>query len=178
MITLGRLVEEVAGMPLGAYLEREVFAPLGMTDTGFAPDPARCAPTSEDAPGVVHDPLARAYLTAEHQSGNAGLFSTGDDLAKFCQALLRGEILEAGTLERMFTPNRDTRGLGWDVFNDPPYAPGVGHTGYTGTLIWMRPDQGRFAVVLTNRVYPDDKAKVKRLRREILKVVNPSPETE
>ena len=175
MITLGRLVEEVTGTTLAVFLQREIFGPLGMRDTGFFPDARRCVPTSEDAPGVVHDPLARAYLSRGHQSGNAGLFSTGDDLAIFCRALLRGEIVKRKTLDLMFASNPDTRGLGWDVFNDPPYAPGVGHTGYTGTLLWLRPDQGRFAVVLTNRVYPDDTAKVKRLRREILRVVNPSP---
>ena len=162
-------------MTLASFLQKEVFGPLDMKDTGFSPEASRCAPTSSDPPGVVHDPLARAYLTREHQSGNAGMFSTGDDLARFCRALLLGKILEAATLKRMFSPNADTRGLGWDIFDDPPYAPGVGHTGYTGTLIWMNPEEERFALILTNRVYPDDKAKVARLRKEILKIVNPPP---
>ena len=173
MITLGRLVEEVTGRPLADHLRDSVFGPLGMKDTGFAPDRSRCAPTSSRIPGIVHDPLARAYATSDHQSGNAGLFSTADDLAVFCSALLRGEILRRETLDLMFEPDEETRGLGWDVFDDRPWRPGVGHTGYTGTLIWMLPDEGRFAVVLTNRVHPDDTAKVGRLRREILSIVNP-----
>ncbi len=172
MIALGRVVEQAAGMPLGDFLRRRVFDPLGMRDTGYAPEPARCAPTSPEPPGRVHDPLARAYAAASHQPGNAGLFSTADDLAVFCRALLEGRVLRPATLRRMFAPDGDTRGLGWDVFDTPPYAPGVGHTGYTGTLLWLDPARARFAVLLTNRVYPDDKADVKRLRREVLAVVN------
>jgi CubicO group peptidase (beta-lactamase class C family) len=172
MITLGRVVEEMAGMPLAEYVRTNFFAPLGMKDTGFDPDRRRCAPTSPEEPGVVHDPLARSYMTKDHQSGNAGLFSTADDLAIFCRALLTGRILRPETVEMMFRPNAHTRGLGWDVFDDPPYKPGVGHTGYTGTLIWMDPAKGWYAIILTNRVYPDDKANVARLRREVLAVVN------
>ena len=100
------------------------------------------------------------------------LFSTGADLAIFCQALLRGRILKPETVSEMFVPDVHTRGLGWDVFDDPPYKPGVGHTGFTGTLLWMDPDTGRFAVVLTNRVLTGDKTSVSRLRKEVLAVVN------
>ncbi len=177
MIVLGRVVEQVTGRPLADTLRETVFLPLGMKDTGYDPVPSRCAPTSKDPPGVVHDPLARAYRSPEHCPGNAGLFSTGDDLALFCTALLEGRLLKPFTVTLMFTPDRApgeaTRGLGWDVFDDRPYRPGVGHTGYTGTLLWIDPGRGRFAVVLTNRVYPDDTANVGRLRREILAVVNP-----
>jgi len=176
MIVLGRVVEEIAGRPLGAHLRDTVFGPLGMKDTGYDPDPARCAPTLNEKPGRVHDPLARAYRSPGHDPGNAGLFSTGDDLALFCRALLGGQILRPATVELMFAPDRkpgaDTRGLGWDFFDEPPYSPGVGHTGYTGTLLWLDPARGRFLVLLTNRVYPDDKASVSHLRREVLSVVN------
>lgn len=166
MIVLGRLVEEIAGKPLSEFL-----GGIGVPAT-YEPDSTRCAPTSKAEPGVVHDPLARAYMTREHRSGNAGLFATGDELARFCQALLSGKLLKPRTVEEMFRPTGDTRGLGWDVFDDPPWKPGVGHTGYTGTLVWMDPATGRFAVVLTNRVYPDDKASVTRLRSEVLRAVN------
>ncbi len=176
MIALGRVVEQAAGQGLGAYLGQAVFGPLGMKDTGYDPVPSRCAPTSNEPSGKVHDPLARAFRSPGHDPGNAGLFSTGDDLALFCQALLGGRLLRPSTVDLMFTPDRapgaDTRGLGWDVFDEPPYAPGVGHTGYTGTLLWIDPARGRFLVLLTNRVHPDDKADVRPLRREVLSAVN------
>jgi CubicO group peptidase (beta-lactamase class C family) len=133
---------------------------------------ARCAPTGKGLQGVVHDPLARSYATAEHQSGNAGLFSTGADLALFCQALLQGRILKPETVAAMFEPDDHTRGLGWDVFDDPPYKPGVGHTGFTGTLLWMDPATGRFAVVLTNRILTGESTSVSRLRKEVLAALN------
>ncbi|HZE99231.1 MAG TPA: serine hydrolase domain-containing protein [Planctomycetota bacterium] len=172
MISLARIVENVTRMPLAEYLQATVFGPLGMKDTGFAPPAARCAPTSPDLKGVVHDPLARAYASPEHQSGNAGLFSTGADLAIFCQALLQGRILRTETVAAMFEPDEHTRGLGWDVFDDPPYKPGVGHTGFTGTLIWMEPATGRFAIVLSNRVLSGEQTNVSRLRKEVLAALN------
>lgn len=172
MVSLARVVENVVKMPLAEYLKTAVFGPLGMRDTGFTPPPWRCAPTGPELQGVVHDPLARAYATAEHQSGNAGLFSTGADLAKFCQALMLGKILKPETVSQMFEPDEHTRGLGWDVFDDPPYKPGVGHTGFTGTLIWMEPMTGRFAIVLSNRVLTGEQTSVSRLRKEVLAALN------
>jgi CubicO group peptidase (beta-lactamase class C family) len=172
MLSAARIVETVTKMPLADYVRTAVFEPLGMRDTGFSPPASRCAPTAKDLQGVVHDPLARAYATAEHQSGNAGLFSTGADLALFCQALLQGRILKPATVAEMFAPDENTRGLGWDVFDDWPYKPGVGHTGFTGTLLWLDPETGRFAVVLTNRVLTGEKTSVTRLRKEVLAAVN------
>lgn len=172
MISLARIVELTVKMPMAEYLRTTVFQPLGMKDTGFTPPASRCAPTGKGLQGVVHDPLARAYATAEHQSGNAGLFSTGADLAIFCQALLRGRILKPETLALMFEPDENTRGLGWDVFDDPPYKPGVGHTGFTGTLLWLEPASGRFAVVLTNRILSGESTSVSRLRKEVLTALN------
>jgi CubicO group peptidase (beta-lactamase class C family) len=171
-VSLARLVENVTRTPLADYLQATVFVPLGMKDTGYAPTASRCAPTGPDLKGIVHDPLARAYASAEHQSGNAGLFSTGPDLARFCQALLQGKILKPETVSAMFEPDENSRGLGWDVFHDPPYWPGVGHTGFTGTLVWMEPSTGRFAIVLTNRVLSGDQTMVSRLRKEVLAALN------
>lgn len=171
-VSLARLVENVTKTTLAEYLETSVFKPLGMRDTGFRPPASRCAPTGPELRGVVHDPLARTYASAEHQSGNAGLFSTGADLAVFCQALLKGRILKPETVARMFEPDEHTRGLGWDVFDDPPYRPGVGHTGFTGTLIWMEPATGRFAIVLSNRVLSGEQTNVTRLRKEVLAALN------
>jgi len=172
MVSLARVVEQIVQMPMGDYLKATVFQPLGMKDTGFAPPAARCAPTGKGLQGVVHDPLARAYATPEHQSGNAGLFSTGQDLAIFCRALLQGRILKPETVASLFEPDDNNRGLGWDVFRDPPYKPGVGHTGFTGTLLWVEPATGRFAIVLTNRVLSGEATSVSRLRKEVLAALN------
>jgi CubicO group peptidase (beta-lactamase class C family) len=172
MISLARVVETVTGVPIAEYLQKEVFGPLGMKDTGYWPPAGRCAPTSWDPPGKVHDPLARAYTTPEHQSGNAGLFSTADDLAIFCRALLTGKIHKPETVGLMFRPNMYNRGLGWEVCDEVPYRPGVRHSGYTGTLLWIQPERRRFVIVLTNRVFPDDKAHVAHLRNEVLSFFN------
>src|SRR5437763_219548 len=67
MISLGRVVETVTGLPLAEYLGKNVCGPLGMKDTGYHPDPARCAPTTPEIAGRVHDPLAASYMTADHQ---------------------------------------------------------------------------------------------------------------
>jgi CubicO group peptidase (beta-lactamase class C family) len=172
MLSMARIVEQVTRMPLAEYVRITFFEPLGMKDTSFSPPPARCAPTGKDLQGIVHDPLARTYATAEHQSGNAGLFSTGADLATFCRALLQGRILRRETVASMFAPDEHSRGLGWDVFDKPPYKPGVGHTGFTGTLLWLDPDTDRFAIVLSNRVLSGENTSVSRLRKEVLEVVN------
>jgi CubicO group peptidase (beta-lactamase class C family) len=171
-VSLARIVENVTRMPLSDYLHAAVFGPLRMNDTGYWPPASRCAPTGPELRGVVHDPLARSYATAEHQSGNAGLFSTGADLAIFCQALLQGRILKPETVALMFEADEHLRGLGWVVFHDPPYQPGVGHTGFTGTLIWMEPATGRFAIVLSNRVLSGEQTNVSRLRKEVLAALN------
>ena len=178
MISLGRVVETVTRMPLSEYLQKNVFGPLSMKDTGYRPEASRCAPTTPEILGRVHDPLAARYMTGDHQSGNAGLFSTGDDLAVFCRALLSGKILKPATVDLMFTPvpgeSTNLRGLGWDVFENRPWAPGVGHTGFTGTLLWINPDKGRFLVLLTNRTYfGEKKVNVRPLREAVLKFVNP-----
>ena len=73
----------------------------------------------------------------------------------------------------MFTPNADTRGLGWDIFDEAPYKPGVGHTGFTGTMLWLDPATGRYAVVLSNRTLRGEKTDVRPLRREVLATLNP-----
>jgi CubicO group peptidase (beta-lactamase class C family) len=176
MISLGRVVEVATGMPLGEYLAKNVFGPLGMKDTGYRPDPSRCAPTTPEITGRVHDPLAGAYMTGDHQSGNAGLFSTGDDLSVFCRALLGGRILKPATVDLIFRPvpgvTLHRRGLGWDVFESRPWAPGVGHTGFTGTLLWIDPVKKRWLVLLSNRTFHGEKIDVRPLREAVLRVVN------
>jgi len=149
----------------------------------------RCVPTEvingKPLIGVVHDPLARLQGGI---SGNAGLFSTADDLSIFADMLLqRGvfngvQILSPLTVERMTTIVPEVefsgRGLGWDL--NSAYATNggdlfgenaFGHTGYTGTSIWIDPDTQTSVIFLTNRVHPDDGGSVVPLRSKIANIV-------
>jgi len=176
---LGRIVEKVSGKPLDVYARETIFEPLGMTDTGFRPsekDRDRIAPT-EPADGVmlrgvVHDPRARALGGV---AGHAGLFATADDLAVYARMLLnhgRGAdgrpVLNDRTVRQMRDPGgtlpRQRRGLGWDV--DTPHSgprgrlfgtDGFGHTGFTGTSLWVDQNTQTFVIVLTSRLHPDGK---------------------
>jgi uncharacterized protein YbbC (DUF1343 family)/CubicO group peptidase (beta-lactamase class C family) len=187
--TLGEIVHRVSGQPLDVYCAEHIFGPLGMKDTGFTPPAAmraRIAPTQyehgESGPvllGVVHDPTARFMGGV---AGHAGLFSTADDLAIFAQMLLDGgtangvRLLSPLTVEKMTTPATPpnamvVRGLGWDL--DSPFASNrgelfavgsFGHTGYTGTSLWIDPVTKTYVIILTNRVHPLDKGDVASLR--------------
>jgi CubicO group peptidase (beta-lactamase class C family) len=192
VMTLGFLVEAVAGEPLDAFLDRRVFRPLAMEDTGFRPDPAlvpRIAPTEVDTVyrhrhlrGEVHDENAWALGGV---AGHAGLFSSAAELAVFAQLLLdrgvavpcraaeagatcpedRGDevaLLDSATVRLFTTPvsGGTTRALGWDTPGGRSSAgdyftpSAFGHTGYTGTSIWIDPELDLFVVLLTNRVNP------------------------
>lgn len=176
-ITLAWIVERVSGKNLAEFAAESIFRPLKMDRTTFRP-PAEliplCAPTQavdgEILRGIVHDPLARLQ---DGISGNAGLFSTADDLAVFCQMMLgRGEfrgarILSPLSVSRMTevfwkTPAAG-RGFGWDLASDYATVRGdlfgresYGHSGYTGTSLWIDPEMETFVILLTNRVHPDD----------------------
>ncbi|MGI9078250.1 MAG: serine hydrolase domain-containing protein [Gemmatimonadaceae bacterium] len=169
--TLGIIVEQVAGIGLDEFLEARVFAPLGMKDTGFRPDPSlrdRIAPTEVVPPrgyplrGEVHDENAYAMGGV---SGHAGLFSTAADISIFAQLMLNGgeyngtRIISDATV-RLFTRRAaGNRALGWAsadgssgsgrYLSDNAY----GHTGYTGTSLWIDPDRDMFVLLLTNRVH-------------------------
>jgi uncharacterized protein YbbC (DUF1343 family) len=171
-IVLGALVERLSGESLDAYAAKHVFAPLGMTETRFLPPAswvARIAPTEEDENhhllrGVVHDPTARRMGGV---AGHAGMFSTADDLALFAQALLDGGrgVLTPATVAKMTSPQQPAtatavRGFGWDI--DSPFATnrgellpvgGFGHTGFTGTSLWIDPTTKTYIVLLTNAVH-------------------------
>ncbi|MGH7393265.1 MAG: serine hydrolase domain-containing protein, partial [Candidatus Rokuibacteriota bacterium] len=187
-ILLGELVRRVSGQPLDRYLERIVFRPLGLHDTSFHPPDAvraRVAPT-EFANGVllqgrVHDPRARQLGGV---AGHAGMFSTARDLSRICRMLLDGgtlgdrRILKAATVRLMWTPSADTemRVLGWDVSSPyaqsmAPFFPAdsVGHTGFTGTAVWLDPESRSYVIVLTNRVHPSGggAAKIRELRARV-----------
>ena len=176
-VTLGFVVEKVSGMSLDEYAAKNIFQPLAMNDTRFLPQPlglqsqwrARIAPTQYDEShqmlrGIVHDPTARRMGGV---AGHAGLFSTADDLAKFAQDMLTGfHVLSALSVEKMSTPQQpptasSLRGLGWDI--DSPFASNrgeffpvgsFGHTGFTGTSIWIDPVTSSYVIVLTNAVHP------------------------
>jgi uncharacterized protein YbbC (DUF1343 family)/CubicO group peptidase (beta-lactamase class C family) len=170
--TLGFLVEKVSGMSLDEYAAKNIFAPLEMNDTRFLPPAAwipRIAPTEYDEShhmlrGVVHDPTARRMGGV---AGHAGVFSTADDLAKYAQDILSGfHVLTPLTVEKMTTPQQPPasttlRGLGWDI--DSPYSSArgeifpvgsFGHTGFTGTSIWIDPVTDSYVILLTNAVHP------------------------
>lgn len=193
-ITLARVNEEAAGKSQEEFLRERLFGPLAMDDTGYwlsNEQKLRTAPTTAKLKGTVHDPLAAYYSDKCHSGGNAGLFSSANDLAIFCQMILcdgkwcGSQVFAPETID-LFARNsvplsvRRTHGLGWERYLFPPYATPlnrgyakavIGHGGYTGTFIRIDRLAGTFAVILTNRVYPDDGTSEWRLRREILRVV-------
>ncbi|HVI07257.1 MAG TPA: exo-beta-N-acetylmuramidase NamZ domain-containing protein [Candidatus Binatia bacterium] len=189
-IALGALVEKISGETLEAYCERHIFAPLKMTHTRFLPPAAwrpTIAPTQYDENehmlwGVVHDPTARRMGGV---AGHAGLFSTADDLSKFAQALLNGGdgILSPLSVEKMTLPEQPPqapvlRGFGWDI--DSPYSSprgdffpvgSFGHTGFTGTSLWIDPTTQSYIILLTNAVHPRGKNNAIELRAEVATAV-------
>ncbi|MBW3570067.1 MAG: beta-lactamase family protein [Gemmatimonadetes bacterium] len=185
-VVLFAAAERAAGEPLYRLLDRRVFEPLGMLSTSYVMGEGcrRCAGTSRtrgDAfRGKVHDPISRRLGGI---GGNAGLFSTAHDLARFAAMMANGgelngvRILRASTV-RAFTqrqPGTGTRALGWDT----PGAPGTGasgtrvsdrsfgHTGFTGTSIWIDPDRGTWVVLLANRTYEQRPNRMQSLRRAL-----------
>ncbi|HUT07369.1 MAG TPA: serine hydrolase domain-containing protein [Candidatus Latescibacteria bacterium] len=191
-ITLAHIVRQVTGMTIAEFAEEMIFKPLGMKRTFYLPPESLrefCVPTEvvNGVPlrGVVHDPLARLQGGV---SGNAGLFSTADDLAVFAQMLLNkgewkgGRILSPLTVERMTEiyprVGASGRGLGWDLDSDYATVRGdlfgptsYGHSGYTGTSVWIDPETQTSVVFLTNRVHPDDKGDIIALRSKVANVV-------
>ncbi len=179
MILLGKIIEKLSGQPLDRFCHDRIFEPLGMTETFFNP-PAplldRIPPTENDpwrgrmVHGVVHDENAYALGGV---SGHAGLFSSARDLAIFAQMMLNGgryddvRLLDRKIIEE-FTRRQDivpgsTRALGWDT-PGPRSSAGrlmsrkaFGHTGFTGTSIWIDPDRKLFVILLSNRVHPTRK---------------------
>jgi uncharacterized protein YbbC (DUF1343 family) len=187
---LGEMVERVSGETLDAYTARHIFVPLKMVHTRYVPPAAwraKIAPTQYDENehmlrGVVHDPTARRMGGV---AGHAGLFSTGDDLAKFAQALLDGGdgILSALSVEKMTRPEQPPaapvlRGFGWDI--DSPFSSNrgdllpigsFGHTGFTGTSMWIDPTTQTYIILLTNAVHPRGKHNAIELRSKVATAV-------
>ncbi len=209
-IALGEVVRRASGQSLDEFARRNIFAPLKMNDTGFRPRatiPSRIAPTEtrraqnsylggraeaagEDGErmlrGEVHDPTA---YRMNGVAGHAGLFTTADDLAVYCQMILNGgeyngaRILSAAGVATMTRPraiNEDgqARGLGWDMTSSYSsnrgdlFPPGsFGHTGFTGTSVWIDPASETFVVFLSNRVHPNGKGDVTALRGRVATIV-------
>lgn len=187
-ILLAEIIRRQTGRALPDYAREEFFEPLGMKDTMFQPAPAlrgRIAPTEkvpgskEPLRGVVHDPTAR-YMGGV--SGHAGMFTTAGDLARFAETMLdlgsyRGTtVLQPLTVRKMTTPQSPAdqlvlRGLGWDI--DSPYSGNrgelfplgsYGHTGFTGTSLWIDPVTETYIILLTNRVHPGNRGSITSLR--------------
>jgi CubicO group peptidase (beta-lactamase class C family) len=173
LVLAGFVVERITGDSLDHFTATRIFQPLGMRDTGFRPDPSlrpRVAATEVDSArghiwGSVHDPNAYALGGV---AGHAGLFSSARDMAVFVQMLLNGgeyggvRILRPQTVARWTAAEfpGSSRALGWDTPSGSSSAGhyfgprSFGHTGYTGTSIWVDPERGVFVVILTNRVNP------------------------
>jgi uncharacterized protein YbbC (DUF1343 family)/CubicO group peptidase (beta-lactamase class C family) len=208
-IALGEVVHRASGLSLDEFARQNIFAPLGMGNTGFRPNAnqrAHTAPTEKrrgqlsylgDAPdnssadgdkwlrGEVHDPTS---YRMNGIAGHAGLFSTADDLAIYCQMILNGgvyrgaRILGPLTVAEMTRPRlvSDTgwaRGLGWDINTSFSTNRGdlfplgsFGHTGFTGTSLWIDPVARMFVVFLSNRVHPDGKGDVGPLRGRVASI--------
>lgn len=193
-ILLGEIVHRLSGKPLPDYVREQVFEPLGMTDTMFQPPAklyARIAPTelmpgtAEPLRGVVHDPRSRLMGGI---AGHAGLFTTAADLSKFAEMMLgMGErhgvrVFSPLTVRRFTTPQSPAdqpvlRGLGWDI--DSPYSSprgdlypvgSYGHTGFTGTSLWIDPSTGSYVILLANSVHPKLRPAISPLRARVANV--------
>ena len=175
---MAEIVRRVAGQTVAQFAKEQIYTPLGMSEAGFEPAAAlrpRIAPTEIDPDtgqpmrGVVDDPTAR-YMGGV--AGDAGLFITADDLAKYAEMMLgHGQrdgvrIFSPLTVKKFTEPASPAdqpilRGLGWDI--DSPFSSNrgelfpigsFGHTGYTGTSLWMDPTTNTFVIVMTNVVHP------------------------
>lgn len=189
---LGEIVQRISGQTLDAYAKRHIFGPLHMASTGFhlaTVMRGRTAPTDyQDGAlrwGEVQDPTAHRMGGV---AGDAGLFGTADDLAKFASMILKGgsldgaRILDPASVARMKAvhdlPGGVLRALGWDVaspfsagFDKAFGATSFGHTGYTGTSLWIDPSSDSYLIILTSRLHPDDRGDVKALREDVANIV-------
>ena len=193
-IMLQQVIEKITGQTLQQFAHDNIFAPLNMRHTDYRPTKALaalCAPTEKQADGncllgVVHDPLACTMMGG--LSGNAGLFSSAEDVATYCAAILnKGElngkrILSPLAVKCMETVPRSLAQFGhtpgWGI--STPYssnsgdllsAQTFGHTGYTGTSIVIDPTNDVAIILLTNCVHPVDKGNVVRLRALVANAV-------
>ena len=209
-ITLQAIIERVSGERLDHFAARNVFEPLGLKNTWYNPIDEREKPFAADAPivptslegghllkGEVHDPTAR--IVNRGVSGNAGLFSTAEDLAVVASMLMNGgkysspregllgklgfkqskQLYSQHSVDTFFELTDECqehgRTLGWDTgsFGDlDDYQRVINHTGYTGTSIQMNLDKGVAVILLTNRVHPIDDGAVGRTRALVTNIIS------
>jgi uncharacterized protein YbbC (DUF1343 family)/CubicO group peptidase (beta-lactamase class C family) len=177
-ILMGEIVHRLSGKMLNDYARENIFEPLGMRETMFLPPASlrpRIAPTEIDPAtgqplrGVVHDDTSR-YMGGV--AGNAGVFTTADDLAKFAQMMLDGgqgngiRLFSPATVQKFTSPQSPAdqpilRGLGWDIDSTYSSSRGdlfpigsYGHTGFTGTSLWIDPYSRSYVILMTNIVHP------------------------
>ena len=185
-ILLGEIVRRVSGTGLNEFAAKHVFEPLHMDSTRFLPPQdwrPRIAPTEKDEDGVmlrgvVHDPTSRKMGGV---TGHAGLFTTAGDLAKYARMILQSGagILKPETVKLMTTSQTNAtvferRGLGWDIdsaFSRPrgkvfPLG-SFGHTGFTGTSLWIEPQSKTFVIFMSSRLHPHGKGSVRNLYEAI-----------
>lgn len=181
-ISLMKISENITGERFDNQFYKIITEPMGLKRTFYTPDSVyynSIMPTEDSLVGMVHDPFAAGL---DGISGNAGLFSTGEDISQICMMYLNKgnykgkQIFKKETIEKFtsHSSNISSRALGWDTNIEGGKSCGVmfskssfGHTGYTGTSVWIDPQNDFFVVFLTNRVYPDDKASVGQLRKEV-----------
>lgn len=193
-MALGRIIEKVSNQSLDEFARKRIFEPLGMQDSGYAaagkPLPekqkARTAPTAvvdgQMAHGQVHDPRSRALNGI---AGHAGLFSSALDVSNYAQMLLNGgtgpngkSILSPLTVRLMIdagdSPLGERRALGWDVRTSYSHPRGAlmgplsfGHTGFTGTSLWIDPETSLYVVILTSRLHPSGKGDSSSIRYRV-----------
>jgi uncharacterized protein YbbC (DUF1343 family) len=192
---LGELVHRLSGQTLADYARQNIFLPIGMKETMFQPPASlipRIAPTERETKngpplrGVVHDPTARNMGGI---AGHAGLFSTAADLSRFAQMMLNGGELDGVRLFGPLTVQKFTepqsppdqpvlRGLGWDI--DSPHSGNrgelfpigsYGHTGFTGTSIWIDPSSKTYVILLANSVHPTLRPALTPLRGKVATIV-------
>ena len=170
-ILLGKLLERLCGESLDAIVRREVLLPLGMHDTFYNPTPERICVATEKKAGSEHYICGHVHDENAHflggVSGNAGLFSTLDDTIRFAamlsrhgQGYLDRELFDLAITDHTAFDPDDARGLGFDLYRSGTYPGGscmsvgsYGHTGFTGTTLYVDRDSGVYALMLSNRVH-------------------------
>jgi beta-N-acetylhexosaminidase len=198
-MVLMQVVEAIAGEPIDQFLASRVFGPLGMSATRYVPPPSwwrMTAPTEQDTTfrhrmlrGEVNDANAGRL---DGISGHAGLFSNAGDLSRFAAMLLNGgawdslQLIHSETVaeftRRQDLPPGSSRALGWDTPDEPRPASSsagtrlskraFGHTGHTGTSMWMDPDRDLFIILLTNRINePDGNTAIRSVRSGVADLV-------